>query len=51
MCDVLCQAVDAVVEGSVANALVACRPPGHHAGPTHTFPNTPLLEPLEASSA
>jgi acetoin utilization deacetylase AcuC-like enzyme len=26
-----CAAVDAVVSGEVANAFVACRPPGHHA--------------------
>mgnify|MGYP002786097413 CR=1 FL=1 len=25
------EAVDAVVSGSVANAFIACRPPGHHA--------------------
>ncbi|MHA1157749.1 MAG: histone deacetylase family protein [Alphaproteobacteria bacterium] len=26
-----CKAVDAVITGDVANAFVACRPPGHHA--------------------
>jgi acetoin utilization deacetylase AcuC-like enzyme len=29
-----CRAIDAVMSGTVENAFVACRPPGHHARPT-----------------
>ncbi|HWJ75298.1 MAG TPA: histone deacetylase family protein [Kaistia sp.] len=32
-----CQAVDAVMEGRVANAFCAMRPPGHHAEPEHAM--------------
>jgi acetoin utilization deacetylase AcuC-like enzyme len=29
-----CAAVDRVMKGEAKNCFVACRPPGHHAGPS-----------------